>query len=163
MRFLDFLKNEDTLDEAVSKWQKTRKQTSGHKAKKATRKKVSTKQKKSSKELKRLSGISAKREVKDFFSKQMFKKKFTDLDPSQKEKVNEKMKTNLAMQKVVKLTNQKTQERIKKQKEKETKDLEKKEKAKEKTKTDKEETKAKRKKDVEKKEKEKFEKKIGGE
>jgi len=165
MRFTDFLfkLEEGTLEEVVSKWQKKRKQTSGHRAKKVMNKKLSSKQAKSSKELKRLSGISAKREVKNFFAKQMFKKKFTDLDPNQKDKINEKMKTNLAMQKVVKLTNEKFQERIKKQKEKLSKEKETEKKETEKTKKASEKKDVARKADIAKREKKQFDKKIGAE
>ena len=158
MDFLEFL-SEEGITEA-SKWQKPRRQTAGHKAKKAKKRSVSAKKKKPSKEMKRLAGISAKREVKDNISRSTFRKKFSDLSPDQKEKINEKMKQNDSRQRVLKLTQEKFLERQKKQREKDQKAVETKKKETTKRKETKQREDTKKKKDVEKKDTERFEKKL---
>ena len=150
MDFLEFLVEEGVTE--ASKWQKPRRQTAGHKAKKAKNRSVSAKKKKPSKEMKRLAGISAKREVKDSVSQSTFRKKFSDLSPDQKEKVNEKMKQNANRQRILKLTQEKFVERQKKQREKDLKAVETKKKETTKRKETKQREDTKKKKDVEKKE-----------
>jgi hypothetical protein len=160
MNFSDFLKQEENvITEIKSKWQKKH-QSLGHKVKKAVSKKRHSKTKKASKELKRLSGISAKREIKDELAKTLYRNKFTDLSQDQKDTVNEKMKQNINRQKIIKRTQEKFIERQKKQKEKAQKELEKQEteRAKEHKKTEKE--KQTKKKEHEKREEEKFQKKL---
>jgi hypothetical protein len=139
------------LYEKALKWQKTRKQSAGHKAKKAQQKIKGGQVHKSDKELKRLSKISAKREIKDEISQLMFHKKFQDLNEDERKKVNTKVKANVYKQKIEKLTNKKFQERKVKQQEK-------KEQEEEKAKKEEEKKKKQAAKEKEKKEKEKEEK-----
>ena len=84
----------------------------GHRGKKiaARLKKVGQKYK-SSKEILRLSELSAKREIQRKLSQQLFNKNYGDLNDSQKDRIKEKMHSPANVNAVAKLTKQKAQER----------------------------------------------------
>lgn len=73
---------------------------------------------KSPEELERLAKISAKTYVKNKLAKKLFKEKYTNLTPSQKDRVKQKMKDKSSKSMIEKATDKKVQEKTYHQKEK---------------------------------------------
>ena len=105
-----------TLEEVAKKYKHQR---LGHKGLKLSKRLATVKAKyKSSKEIERLSELSAKREVQKRLSNQLFNKNYGDLNDSEKDKIKKRMHSPAAENSVEKITKQKASERKEKQQKK---------------------------------------------
>jgi len=105
------------LYEKTLKWQTGRKQSAGHKAKKAASKKQGTPEKTEREKREDYAKRAARREVKDLIAQKAFSLDYNELESDKRTKVNAKINDNDSIkQKINNLADQKEQEKLEKDK-----------------------------------------------